>query len=129
VIGNVQTVQIAQRQLERGVGVLEMKGSIHAGPDCVWIEQTVAALIQEGKTRVIFDLSGVSHIDSPAIASIVRCLSRLRQAQGDLRLAGACCMVEGTLKITRLDRIIGMYPTVASADFLSLDASAKLGPG
>ena len=117
-IGKVQTVRIEQRQLERGVGVLEMKGSIHAGPDCVWIEETVAALIQEGQTRVIFDLSGVSHIESAAIASIVRCLSRLRQAQGDLRLAGASCMVEGTLKITRLDRIIGMYPTVASADYV-----------
>ena len=128
-IGKVRTVRIAQQQMERGVGVLEMKGSIHAGPDCVWIEETVAALIQEGQTRVIFDLSGVSHIESAAIASIVRCLSRLRQAQGDLRLAGASCMVEGTLKITRLDRIIGMYPTVASADFLSLDASATLGPG
>jgi len=124
VIGKIRTVRIAHRQLERGVEVLEMKGSIHGGTDCEWVEEEVATLIQEGKTRVIFDLAGVTHIDSTAIASIVRCLSRLRHAHGDLRLAGASRMVEGTLKITQLDRIIGMYPTVASADFLSFDASA-----
>jgi anti-sigma B factor antagonist len=124
VIGKIRTVRIAHRQLERGVEVLEMKGSLLGGPDCEWVEEEVAALIQQGKTRVILDLAGVTHIDSTAIGSIARCLSRLRRAQGDMRLAGARSMVEGALKITQLDRIIGLYPTVAAADFLSCDASA-----
>ena len=116
-------MQIAHVQLERGVEVLEMTGSILAGLDCESVEKEVATLIQGGKTRVIFDLTRVRHIDSAAIGSIVRCLSRLRRAQGDLRLAGAGSMVEGTLKLTQLDRIIGVYPTVAAADFLSMDAA------
>jgi len=128
VFEKIRSVQIAHVQLERGVEVLEMKGSILAGTDCKSVEEEVATLIQGGKTRVIFDLTGVRHIDSAAIGSIVRCLSRLRHAQGDLRLAGAGSMVEGVLKITQLDRIIGMYPTVASADFLNFDASPT-GPG
>jgi anti-anti-sigma factor len=125
VFEKIRSVRIAHVQLERGVEVLEMTGSIFAGPDCESVEAEVAALIQGGKTRVIFDLTGVRHIDSAAIGSIVRCLSRLRRAQGDLRLAGAGSMVEGTLKITQLDRIIGIYPTVAAADFFSMDAPAK----
>ena len=121
--GKFRTVQIAHRQLERGVEVLEMTGSIH-GADCGCLEEEVAALIQQGKTRLIFDLAGVTHIDSAAIGCIARCLSRLRRAHGDLRLAGARSMVAGALKLTQLDRVLGMYPTVAAADFLSFDASA-----
>jgi anti-sigma B factor antagonist len=124
VFERIRSVQIARVQLERGVEVLEMTGSILAGFDCENVEREVATLIQGGKTRVIFDLTRVKHIDSAAIGSIVRCLSRLRRAQGDLRLAGATSMVEGTLRVTQLDRIIGIYPTVAAADFLSMDTSA-----
>jgi len=116
VFERIRSVQIAHVQLERGVEVLEMTGSILAGLDCESVEKEVATLIQGGKTRVIFDLTRVRHIDSAAIGSIVRCFSRLRRAQGDLRLAGAGGMVEGTLKITQLDRIIGIYPTVAVAE-------------
>lgn len=119
----IRSVRIAHVQLEHGVEVLEMTGSILAGLDCEEVEKEVATLIQGGKTRVIFDLTRVRHIDSAAIGTIVLCLSRLRRAQGDLRLAGAGRMVEGTLKITQLDRIIGIYPTVAAADFLSMDAA------
>ena len=69
---------------KQGVTVLQMKGSIHSGPDCRRVEQETETLIGAKETFVIFDLSDVTHIDSAAIGSIVRCFSRLKSSGGYL---------------------------------------------
>jgi len=112
-------LDLARRQPKPGITVLEMKGSIHCGPDCRRVEQEVDALIRDQQLHIVFDLSGLTHIDSAAIGSIVRCFCTLKKANGDLRLAGATGMLEGSLKLTKVDRVISLYPTAdaASADF------------
>jgi len=108
-------LQMTKRQFKPGVTVVEMKGSIHCGPDCRRVEHEVDALIQAGQIHVIFDMSGLTHIDSAAIGSIVRCFSNLKKASGELRLAGARGMLEGTLKLTKIDRVIPLFPTATDA--------------
>jgi anti-sigma B factor antagonist len=113
-------LEVKKHQVKPGVTALQMKGSIHTGPDCRRLEHEVDELIREGQKRVIFDVSGLTHIDSAAIGSIIRCLASLKKSQGDLRLAGATGMLEGTLKLTKVDRVISLFPTVtaASEDFV-----------
>ena len=108
-------LDLTKRQPKPGITVLELKGSIHRGPDCRRVELEVDALIREQQLHIIFDLSGLTHIDSAAVGSIVRCFSTLKKANGDLRLAGATGMLEGTLKMTRVDRVIPLYPTADAA--------------
>jgi len=98
-----------------GVTVLQMKGSIHTGPDCRRLEQETETLIGAKETFVIFDLAHVTHIDSAAIGSIVRCFSRLKTSGGYLRLAGCTGMIEASIKLTQLHKILDLYPTVADA--------------
>jgi len=99
----------------QGVAVLHIKGSIHSGPDCRRIEQETEALIGAKETSVIFDLSDVTHIDSAAIGSIVRCFSRLKNSGGHLRLAGCSGMIEASIKLTQLHKVLEIYPNTASA--------------
>src|SRR3974377_795959 len=73
---------------KQGLAVLHMKGSIHSGPDCRRLEEETETLIGAKETFVIFDLSAVTHMDSSAIGSIVRCYSMLKSAGGVLRLWG-----------------------------------------
>lgn len=110
---------LKRHQPKPGITVLEMKGSIHCGPDCRRVELEVDALIRAQQLYIIFDLAGLTYIDSAAIGSIVRCFCTLRKANGDLRLAGATGMLEGSLKLTKVDRVISLYPTAdaASAHF------------
>jgi anti-anti-sigma factor len=100
---------------KQGVTVLQMKGSIHTGPDCRRIEQETELLIGAKENFVIFDLSNVTHIDSAAIGSIVRCYSRLKSSGGYLRLAGCAGMIEASLKLTQLHKVLEIYPNVAAA--------------
>ena len=100
---------------KQGVTVVHMTGSIHTGPDCRRVEHEVESLIHSKEAFVIFDLSGVTHIDSAAIGSIVRCYSKLRASGGQLRLAGCTQMIESCLKLTRLHKVLEIYPNTASA--------------
>lgn len=94
---------------------MEISDSIKMGDDCQRIEKEVDQLISRNETRVIFDLSAVSYLDSSAIGCIVKCLSRLKQSGGELRLSGVKGMVEGVLKLTRVNTVIGIFPTASDA--------------
>ena len=100
---------------KKDVAVLEMKGSIHTGPDCRRLEQETETLIGAKETFVIFDLTHVTHIDSAAIGSIVRCFSRLKASGGALRLAGCTGMIEASIRLTQLHKVLELHPTVAAA--------------
>jgi len=108
-------VRFTKRKMQPGVGALEMKGSIHAGAECARLEQEVDEMIAAHETRVIFDMAGVTHIDSAAIGTIVRCLTKLKKAGGTLRIAAAQPMILYSLKITRLDSLIEMFPSADEA--------------
>jgi len=108
-------LQFLRHQIAPGVASLEIKGNVHCGPECARMEREVEALIQDKLTNVVFDLKGVSHMDSAAIGSVVRCHSKLKSAGGGLRLASAQPMIEQSLKMTKVDRIISVYPGVSEA--------------
>jgi len=92
-----------------------MSGSILMGPDCQRIEQELEQLLRQNETRVIFDLSGISTIDSSGVGKIVSCFSRLKKSGGSLRLAGLKGMVEHAFKLTQVHKVIGIYPTASDA--------------
>jgi anti-sigma B factor antagonist len=108
-------MEFTKKQIQPGVVVLEMTGSIRIGPNCQQIEQAVEDLIRRKETWVIFDLSGVSFIDSSGVGTLVRCLAKLKKLGGTLRLTGVKGMVDGVLKLAQIDRIIEIYPTASEA--------------
>ena len=120
-------LHLTKRILQPGLVAPEMKGSIHSGPECARLEREVDAMIAVRETRVIFDMAGVTHADSAAIGAIVRCVSKLKNAGGGLRIAAAQPMITYSLKLTKLDRLIEMFPSVdqAALGFTSPDASAS----
>lgn len=105
---------------------LEMKGSINVGSDCAQLEREVDEMIAARETRVIFDMAGVTHADSAAIGAIVRCLTKLKSAGGALRIGAAQPMISYSLKLTKVDMLIEMFPTVdqAARGFTGPDAGA-----
>lgn len=108
-------LEITKGQLKDGIAVLTLRGSIHTGPDCRRVEHEVEDLVHGNQTRAIFDFTGITHIDSAAIGTVVRCYSRLKLAGGMLRLAGCNGMIESSLKLTRVDKVIGIFPTATAA--------------
>jgi anti-sigma B factor antagonist len=119
-------LHFTRRTLQPGVAVLAMQGSIHCGPECARLEREVEGMIAAGETRVIFDMAGVTHADSAAIGSIVRCLTKLKSAGGALRIAAVQPMIDYSVKLTRVNKLIEIFPTVelAAKGFSAPETSA-----
>jgi anti-sigma B factor antagonist len=108
-------MEFTKKQIQPGVVLLEMTGSIRIGPNCQEIEQAVEEIIHRHETRAIFDLSGVTFIDSSGIGTLVRCLAKLKKLGGTLRLTGVKGMVKGVLELTQIDKVLQIYPTASEA--------------
>ena len=77
--------------------------------------QIMKRVIDEGKKHVVFDMSGVTHIDSTGIGRFISSLNKLRQAGGSLRMAGAGGQVRDAFHVTRLDTIFQFDDDVDSS--------------
>jgi anti-anti-sigma factor len=79
------------------------------------LESQVKRLLGEGQTRFVLDLSGLDYIDSAGIGTIVSCLTSIKKAAGEMRMAGANPRITRLLEITGVDKLMPLHPTVAEA--------------
>jgi len=108
-------LEIQTKHVDPDIVVLEIAGRITLGRECKQLEWAVESLVGEGRKKVIFDLSGVTFVDSTGIGIIVMSAGKMKQAAGELRVAGAAAHVEEVLKMTSVDQIVGLHPTAAAA--------------
>lgn len=102
-------------RVEPDITLVRLTGKIVLGPDTQKLEALVHDLLRREQKKIVFDLSGVSYVDSTGMGTIVSCLSRAMKADGGLRLAGVTDRVRQLFKITRLDSVIAFYPSVPAA--------------
>lgn len=108
-------LKIETKQLQPDVVVLEIAGKITLGTESKQLEWAVDSLVGEGQKKVIFDLAGVTNLDSTGIGILVMSSAKLRKAGGALRLASATAHVESVLRMTNIDQIVVLHPTVEAA--------------
>jgi anti-anti-sigma factor len=107
-------MQIQTKNVPPDIVVLEVTGRITIGRDCQQLEWSTDALVSENKKKIVFDLSGVNHIDSTGIGIIVMSAGKIKQAGGKLRVC-AQGHVEQVLKLTSVDKVVDLHPTMATA--------------
>ncbi len=112
---NAMILNIERKKIEPDIAVLEMTGRITMGSDSQKIEWGLAELLKENQKKVIFDLTDVTYLDSSGIGILMMCHAKLKKSGGALRIAGAREMVEETLEMTSVNKIVGFYPTTAEA--------------
>jgi anti-sigma B factor antagonist len=108
-------LSIERKNVEPDIAVLEMTGRVTMGSDSQKIEWGLAELLKENYKKVVFDLTGVSFLDSSGVGILMVCHVRLKKAGGVLRIAGARGMVEETLNVTSVNKVVHCYPTAAEA--------------
>lgn len=108
-------LNILKKQVEPDVTVLEISGRLAIGRDCQEVEWQMEDLLKNQKTKVVFDLTGLQYIDSTGIGIIVMCHGKLKKSGGELRVACPQGVVDDTIKLTRVDQIVPLFPTCAAA--------------
>jgi anti-sigma B factor antagonist len=110
---------IERNQIPPDITVLELTGRIVLGNNSRDVELKLADILAEKSKKIIFDLKGVTLLDSTGVGILVVCQGKVTQAGGELRIAGASGIVGEVLKMTSVNKLVRFFPTVteASADF------------
>jgi anti-sigma B factor antagonist len=106
---------IERKDIAPDIVVLEMTGRIVLGNNARDVELQLAELLAAGSKKIVFDLQGVSMLDSTGVGILVVCQGKVTQAGGQLRIAGAAGVVEEILQMTSVQKLIPTYATVAEA--------------
>jgi len=97
------------------VCIIEFFGKLIMGNESRQVEWVVAEQLVGGVKRIIFDLSRLDGIDSTGVGIIVMCEAKVRKAGGELRVAGPVGIVNDTLTLTRVDRLVRFFPSTSES--------------
>jgi anti-sigma B factor antagonist len=106
---------IEHKELAPGAVLVSLSGRLMLGPEGAQIEPVISDLIEQGYRQFVFDLAGVTHIDSTGIGRCISSLNKITKAGGKLHMAAAARQVREGFRVTRLDRIFRFFDTVPAA--------------
>ena len=96
------------------------------------LEHLAVAQFQDGLTKlsqkehVVFELSGVPHVDSVGLGALIHAVRRTRETGGEAVVCAARPAVKGWLEIVAVPRSVNMFDnlTAAQAYFKSVSRDA-----
>jgi anti-sigma B factor antagonist len=69
----------------------------------------LAPLFENDHPRLVFDFSGVRHLDSAGVELLLRCAEEAMKRNGDLKLAAVSPQLIVILEITRVDWLFEIF--------------------
>lgn len=89
---------------KNGVSVMHCGGSLDA--DSIAAFKKIAyELVDKGTTRLVVDCSNLTFVDSMGLGVLISLLRRVRQGNGDVKMAALSDDVKTIFEITRLHRL------------------------
>jgi anti-sigma B factor antagonist len=108
-------VQLSLQHRQVGyVTVVTCRGRIVSGAETDALLQRIDELLPIN-SRILLHLGEVDYIDSGGLGLLVRCLTRVQNAAGQLSLCALSPKVSDTLRVTRLDSVLKPYYAEAEA--------------
>ena len=79
------------------------------------LDAEITALLDQGSSRLVVDLSGVSFLDSTGLGVLVKGLKTARDAGGSMHLVVTSDRIRKIFDITGLDASLPLFDTVDDA--------------
>ena len=104
---------------ERTVGdvvIVDVSGKVTLGDggDIV-LKDKIQSLVQQGKTKVLLNLSEVSYVDSAGLGEIVQAYGAVTKNGGALKLVNTTKRIKDLLAITKLLTVFETFDSEADA--------------
>ena len=106
---------IETQQTDSGVAVVTVSGRLVLGKDVERLETAIGELLKQNQKMFVFDISALSYADSSGIGTLVACLTHIKKAGGELRMAGANARMLRLFQMTGVESLMSLYPTLAAA--------------
>jgi anti-anti-sigma factor len=108
-------MEISHKEVAPGVVVLAITGRVMMGAESEQILGLLDGLLRDGKRTIIFDIAGITHIDSTGIGRFISSYHKISAAGGDMRMAGATGPLFQAFHVSLLDTVFRFYPDVEAA--------------
>jgi anti-sigma B factor antagonist len=92
-----------------GITIVELPQRLDSSTSRAF-QQDMAPLM-EPNSKLIFDLTHVSHLDSSGIGSMIACLKRLRTSGGEVKLCNSSKQIHTLLELVRLHHVFDIFNT------------------
>ena len=108
-------MQMSHQEIAPGTVQVSLGGKIMLGVESEQIVTLVDELLRQGTRVIIFDLSGVTAMDSTGVGRFIWSYNKIAAAGGDMRMAGATGHVLQTFRVSLLDTVFSFFDTVEAA--------------
>jgi anti-sigma B factor antagonist len=99
----------------KDVAVLSVSGKLMGGRETWAVHEKVKSLIADGITRIVINLAKVKWLNSQGLGMLMASHTSLKNAKGDLKIAGATEKVNSLFMITKLITVFDTYETTDAA--------------
>jgi anti-sigma B factor antagonist len=107
-------LEVKERQAG-DVTILDMSGSVRIGEGSIALRDNVKRLANDGKKKVLLNLSGVNYMDSSGVGELIANYTTLSRDGGQLKLLNLTDKIQSLLVITKLLTVFDTYDNEAEA--------------
>ena len=98
-----------------GVAIVDCRGRIVLGEECVVLRDTVRELLSNGQTKILLNLGDINYIDSSGIGELVSAFSAVCRESGAIKLLNLTEKVDDVFQITKLYDVFDVQDDEAGA--------------
>ena len=103
------------RDVGNGVTIIKLEGKITIGAGDQQMREVITNAVNEGKTKILLDLSGVTTIDSSGIGELVGSYTTVTNRGGKLKLLHLPAKLNELLHVTQLITVFEVYESEQEA--------------
>ena len=108
-------MELTHKEMTPGTVVVTVLGKVRLGAESEQIVNLVDDLLRQGQRTIIFDIAGVTSIDSTGIGRFISSYNKISAAGGAMRMAGATGALFQAFHVSLLDTVFKFYPSVEEA--------------
>lgn len=108
-------LEISQSRPKQDLAIVAVKGRMMLGEDSQPFEALVTSLVAEGCRHLVFDLAGLTQIDSTGIGRFIAAYRQVMAVGGSLKMCRAGSTVRSAFRVTRLDTVFPFFGSLEEA--------------
>jgi anti-sigma B factor antagonist len=99
-------------KIQGDVGILTLKGKLMGYPETDQLHDEIRSFIGQGIKKILVDLNDVNWMNSMGVGALMRCLTTVKNKEGDLRLSRLTDKIHSLFVMTQLIRVFNIYETI-----------------
>ena len=108
-------LQLHHQEVDPGVVVITLSGKLMLGREGEQVTALVPQLLDGGSRGIIFDIAGLTRVDSTGIGRFISSYNRIEEAGAKMAIVAPTPHLRECFRATQLDRVFSFYTDVPAA--------------